>query len=83
LTTINDLTTLTMTLGDHVQQIKVMGTEVIGTFIPKEHILSNQIHGITDKKFYESGDEIVIAQRHCPRKLPSWLPQQQQRQLQI
>ncbi|MGY5143689.1 MAG: cupredoxin domain-containing protein [Candidatus Nitrosopumilus sp. bin_32a] len=61
LTKINDLTTLTMTLGDHVRQVKVVGTDVIGTSITKEHVLANQIHGITDKKFYESGDEIIIS----------------------
>jgi plastocyanin len=61
LTKINDLTTLTMTLGEHVQQVKVIGTDVIGTDVPKEHVLVNQINGITDKKFYESGDEIIIS----------------------
>lgn len=57
----NDMSILTMTLGDHVQQVKIVGTEVIGKPDPKEHILVNQMKGITDKKFYEQGDEIVVS----------------------
>ena len=57
----NDITILSMTLGDHVQQVKVVGTEVIGKPDPKEHVLVNQIDGVLGKKFYESGDEITIS----------------------
>ena len=56
-----DKTILTMTLGDHVQQVKIVGTEVIGKADPKEHILVNQVNGILDKKFYEKDDEIIIS----------------------
>ncbi|MGY5151040.1 MAG: cupredoxin domain-containing protein [Candidatus Nitrosopumilus sp. bin_6a] len=56
-----DETILTMTLGDHVQQVKIVGTEVIGKADPKEHILVNQVNGILDKKFYEKDDEIIIS----------------------
>ena len=57
----NDITILSMTLGEHVQQVKVVGTEVIGKSDPKEHVLVNQIDGVLGKKFYESGDEITIS----------------------
>ena len=57
----NDLTILTMILGDHVQQVKVVGTEVIGKADPKEHVLVNQINGVLDKKFYEKDDEIIVS----------------------
>lgn len=56
-----DMSILTITLGEHVQQVKIVGTEVIGKADPKEHILVNQMKGITDKQFYERGDEIVIS----------------------
>lgn len=56
-----DKTVLSMTLGDHVQQVKIVGTEVIGKADPKEHILVNQVNGILDKKFYEKEDEIIIS----------------------
>ena len=57
----NDITILSMTLGEHVQQVKVVGMEVIGKPDPKEHVLVNQIDGVLGKKFYESGDEITIS----------------------
>jgi len=40
---------------------KVTGVDVIGTSIPKKHVLINQMFGITDKKFYDRGDEIVVS----------------------
>lgn len=61
LTKISEINTLTMTLGDHVQQVKVVGTDVIGKDIPKDHVLINQVYAVTDKKFYERGDEITIS----------------------
>ncbi|MCV0366787.1 MAG: hypothetical protein K5798_05955 [Nitrosopumilus sp.] len=57
----NDITILAMTLGDYVQQVKVVGTEVIGKANPKEHVLVNQINGVLGKKFYEHDDEIKIS----------------------
>jgi len=57
----NGMSILTMTLGNHVQQVKIVGVEVIGKPDPKEHILVNQMQGITDKKFYERSDQIVIS----------------------
>jgi hypothetical protein len=53
--------TLSITLGDHVQQVKVVGVDVIGKPDPKEHILINQINGILDKKFYERDDKITVS----------------------
>ena len=57
----NGITILSMTLAEHVQQVKVVGTEVIGKPDPKEHVLVNQINGVLGKKFYESDDEITIS----------------------
>ena len=57
----DDTSILTMTLSDNVQQVRIVGTEVIGKEDLMEHILINQMKGITDKKFYERGDEIVIS----------------------
>ena len=58
---LNGVTTLEIMLNDSVQQIKVVGTDVIGEITPKKHILINQMFGITDKKFYEKGEEIVVS----------------------
>ena len=57
----DEFNTLVMTLGDHVQQVKIVGVEVIGKADPKEHILINQINGILDKKFYERGDNVTVS----------------------
>jgi len=54
-------TTLTLTLQENTQQVKVSGTAVVGKLSIKEPILINQISGITDKKYYEIGEEIVIS----------------------
>jgi len=54
-------TTLTVTLQERTQQVKVVGTVVIGKPSIKEQVLINQIFGITDKKFYESGDQIIVS----------------------
>lgn len=52
---------LVVTLDDIVHEIKVVGTDVIGKFNPKKYVMINQMFGITDKKFYDRGDEIVIS----------------------
>ena len=57
----NGFTTLTLILKENTQQVKVVGTAVIGKASMKKEVLINQIFGIADKKFYERGDEIVIS----------------------
>ncbi|WP_179372227.1 cupredoxin domain-containing protein [Nitrosopumilus ureiphilus] len=61
LTKTDGITILTVVLRGTAEQVKVVGVEVIGTSDPKKHVLINQMFGVTDKKFYESGDEIVIS----------------------
>ncbi|MCV0401443.1 MAG: hypothetical protein K5777_05650 [Nitrosopumilus sp.] len=61
ITTENGISIFSIILSDHAQQVKVVGVDVIGKFDPKDHILVNQIQGITDKIFYEQGDEIVVS----------------------
>ena len=61
LTKTDEGNTFSMILGEHVQQITVVGTDVIGTADPTQHVLVNQMYGITDKKFYERGDIITIS----------------------
>ena len=53
--------TLVVTLPDSAQQVKVVGSDVIGAVDPKPSVLINQIFGITDKKFYGQGNEIIIS----------------------
>ena len=57
----NGITTLTVMLHETAEQVKVVGVDVIGASAPKKHVLINQMFGVTDKKFYERGDEIVIS----------------------
>lgn len=57
----NGVTTLTVVLPESAQQVKVVGTDVIGKVDPKQHVLINQMFGVTDKKFYERYDTIVIS----------------------
>ena len=57
----NDVTSLTVLLSESTQQIKVVGVEVIGKSIPPKQVLINQMFGVTDKSFYERGEEIVIS----------------------
>ena len=52
---------LSLILGQHVQQVKVIGTDVIGKADPKQHVLVNQMYGIADKKFYERGEIITVS----------------------
>jgi len=61
LTKSDGMTILTVILHGTVEQVKVIGVDVIGASIPKKHVLINQMFGVTDKKFYESGDEIIIS----------------------
>jgi len=61
LTKMDGITTLTIILHGTAEEVKVVGTEVIGKSNPKKHVLINQIYGITDKKLYEQGDEIIIS----------------------
>jgi hypothetical protein len=58
---IDDITTLTVMLKDTTEQIKVVGVDVIGKIVPQKQILINQISGITDKSYYQQGEEIVIS----------------------
>ena len=63
-------TTLTLTLKETTQQVKVVGTAVIGKASMKKEVLINQIFGITDKTFYERGEEIVVSgEIHNPVQL--------------
>lgn len=57
----NGLTILTIIIPESTQQVKVVGTDVIGKFVPKQEVLINQMYGVTDKKFYEKGNEIIIS----------------------
>lgn len=56
---LNGVTSLTVILGESVQQVKVVGTDVIGKVTPKKHVLINQMFGVTDKKFYDKFDEEI------------------------
>ena len=53
------VTSLTVILGESVEQVKVVGTDVIGKVTPKKHVLINQMFGVTDKKFYDKFDEEI------------------------
>jgi plastocyanin len=55
------VSTLTVPLMEGTEQLKIAGTEVIGKPVQKEQVLINQILAITDKKFYEKGEEIVVS----------------------
>ena len=57
----NDMTSLTVMLNETTQEIRVVGLEVIGTAVPQKQVLINQIFGVTDKSYYEQGEEIVIS----------------------
>jgi len=57
----NGMTSLTVILKESTQQVKVVGVEVIGKTVPQKQVLINQMSGVTDKKFYERGEEIVIS----------------------
>jgi len=61
LTETNGISTLTIPLMETTEQLKIVGTEVIGKPIQKESILINQIHAISDKKYYEREENIVIS----------------------
>ena len=61
LTKTDEGNTLSMNLGQNVQQVKVVGTDVIGTADLTQHVLVNQMYGITDKKFYERGEIITVS----------------------
>jgi len=60
LTKMDGIATLSILLHGSAEQVKVTGVDVIGTSSPKKHVLINQMFGITDKKFYDRGDEIVV-----------------------
>lgn len=55
------VSTLTVSLMEGTEQLKIAGTEVIGKPVQKEQVLINQILAITDKNFYEKGEEIVVS----------------------
>ncbi len=62
LTKMNKVASLTIVLGESAQQVKVVGTDVIGKITPKKQVLINQMFGITDKKFYDKfDDEITVS----------------------
>ena len=61
LTTTDGGNTLSIILGHAVQHVTIIGTDVVGTPDPIQHLLVNQMYGITDKKFYEQGDVITIS----------------------
>ncbi len=58
---LDDTVKLSVLLPESAQQVKIVGTDVVGKVDPKQHVLINQMFGVTDKKFYGSGDEIVIS----------------------
>ena len=61
LTKSNDIATFSVMLTDTSEQLKLMGSEVIGKFVTKEFVLINQMLGITDREFYFVGDEIIVS----------------------
>jgi plastocyanin len=61
LTKKDGVSTLTVVLSESVEQVKVVGTDVIGNVVPKKLVLINQMYGITDKKSYGPGDEVVVS----------------------
>jgi len=61
LNSINGVTQLSVVLDSSAEQVKITGTEVVGKFNPKKHVLINQMFGILDKQFYNRGDEIIIS----------------------
>ena len=48
-------------LNDSTEQVKIVGTSVIGKAVPEKHVLINQIFGVTDKKSYIIGDDIIVS----------------------
>lgn len=55
------ITQLSVMLNDSAEQVKVVGTSVIGKAVPENIVLINQIFGVTDKKFYTMGEDIVVS----------------------
>lgn len=61
LTQMGSVTQLSVVLNESAEQVKIVGTSVIGEVVPGKHVLINQIFGVTDKKFYGLGEDIVIS----------------------
>lgn len=57
----NGMTQLSVLLNDSAEQVRVVGTSVIGKAVPENIVLINQIFGVTDKKFYTMGEDIVVS----------------------
>lgn len=57
----DNLNTLTIPLTETAERIKILGSDVVGKAPPKKFTVTNQIFGITDKKFYHRGQSITIS----------------------
>jgi plastocyanin len=55
------ITTMVIPLNEATEEVRVVGTQVIGKLVVKEQVLINQILSITDKKFYERGESIIVS----------------------
>ncbi len=60
-TSFDDHTVMSIPLIGETQQVKIMGTEVVGKFKPKPFYLINQIFAVTDHKTYRVGENITIS----------------------
>lgn len=61
ITKIDDYTVMRIPLIGETQQVKIMGSEVVGKFKPKTFYLINQIFAITDQRIYKVGESITIS----------------------
>lgn len=61
ITKIDDYTVMSIPLIGETQQVKIMGSEVVGKFKPKTFYLINQIFAITDQRIYKVGEPITVS----------------------
>ncbi len=57
----NGVTILSIPLITHINQVKIVGANVIGEVPPKPYILINQVFTITNKQTYNPGDTITLS----------------------
>ncbi len=58
---IDDVTKVSIPLQGNTNQVRIVGTEVIGQLAPKPYVLINQIFAVTDKQTYNPGDVVTIS----------------------
>lgn len=58
---INGMNKIIIPLQGSTNQVRIIGTEVIGELTPKPYVLINQILAITDKQTYNPEDTITIS----------------------